>query len=502
MYRKQIIVKGDEARAKLMKGADFVAESVKLTLGPYGQNWILPNVKKVSNDGLAVAMENRLDDEIENEGAKAIQRIMQNIADRVGDATSTGACVSQAILKESSKLLGNRDKGIIAKMSTQDVKQKLLKEYAIVAEKLTAMATQVTSREQLIESAMVSVENKELAELIGGVQWDLGKDGIILAETTNKPETTIERVSGFRVENSVATTIIVNNMEKGTLDLDDVHIILTNHNITSIEPLMALIENLNKMRVKKVVLMGRMFSNEAVQKCLQNIASGGVQIYPLNAPFGNQVEMLKDIAAVTGGAVCLDEEKNLEDILVTDVGFATHVSAGQNSSIFTTTKNPEIEKRIVLLEQKLAAGGSSSAYDRAKLEARIAQLKGGFAILKIGSLSTDEKSYKKDKVDDAVNAVRLALQEGVVAGAGLALVEIADSLPDDSLLKTPLKSVHKWITESAPTDFKIEPWVKDPAKVLRVAIEESCIGIASLVTSGGVAVFENERKVCNCGNQQ
>lgn len=500
MRQVQIISKGDEARAKLMKGADYLAECVKLTLGPYGLNWALPNLKKPStNDGMTVASEIRLEDEVENEGAKKMYKIAQNIADLAEDATTSGVTIAQAILKEASKQLGNRDKGIIAKMSPPELKEKIMNEYTEVASKLDGMAQLITTKEQLIECAMVSVENKELAEMIGSMQWELGPDGIILPEVSNKPETTIERVSGYRVENSFATSLIINNQEKLALELDDVGVIATNHNITSTKDLVPLFESLQKTKTKRVILIGRMFSLEAIQECMQNINAGGLQVYPINAPHGNQVEVLKDIASVTNAVACLDEERALEDIQVSDVGFAKRIVADKNSATFVADKTERVDKRLEDLENKLKAS-QSSAYDKAKLEGRIAQMKGGFAIMKIGSLSEGEKSYRKDKVDDCVGAVRRALKGGVVAGGGVALNTIADTLPDDYILKTPLRSVHKWIVESAPADFVIEEWVKDPVIVLKTALEQACIGIADLVTNGGVAVFEHEKPKC-CAQQ-
>lgn len=499
MSKKQVIAKGDEARAKIMKGADFLADCVKQTLGPYGQNWILPNVKKVTNDGLAVAAEIRLDDEIENEGARAMHKIALAVADKAFDATSTATVLAQSILKEASKYLGNKEKGIIAKRSAIDIKEQINKECKEVSAKLWGMTEPITTKKGLVKSAMVSVEDQILADLIGDMQYELGPEGYIISETGDGAESTIERVSGFRVENSLATALVLNNQEKQCMDVSEVGVILTNHNITDMKPLAPMLELLAKSGTKKVVVLGRMFSMQAVQMCLQNMNQGGMEIYPLNAPFGNQVEMLKDLQALVGGTMIHDEERGLEDVQVSDVGFAKRVIANKNSSTFIVDRNEErVGERIKALEDKLKS--DMSDWNRQKLNERLAQLKNGFAILKVGSTSVDDKSYKKDKVEDAVNAVRLAYQGGVVPGAGLAFKMIADGLPDDYILKTPLKSIHKHIVESAPTGFVIEEWVKDPTKVLDIALHEACLGAGVIATAGGVAVFSNEPEGCKCAS--
>jgi len=497
MYKKQIIVKGDEVRAKIIKGADYLAECVKATLGPFGQNWILPNIKKVSNDGLAVASEIRMEDEVENEGAKAMHRIATAVAEKAFDATSTAVTLAQAILKESSKLLGNREKGIIAKKSPIDIKYQIEKECEEVSAKLLALATPIKSKAQLVESAMVSVENKELAELIGNMQWDLGPDGYIIADTAGDTKSTIERVAGYRVENSFSTALIINNQETQSMEVVDTAIILTNYTIGDMKPFQSVLEMLAKSGTKRVVIMAKMFSLQAIQTCLDNINRGGIQVYPLNAPVAYGPEYLKDIESVVGGTFYHDEERQLEDLLASDVGYAKKVIANKSHATFIVDKkNDKVATRVQELEDKLKS--DISAYDKSKINERVAQLKNGFAVLKIGSSSSDDKSYRKDKVDDAVNAVRLALQGGVVAGAGLAYKEVADTLSDDYILKTPLRSINKWIMESAPSGFVIEDWVKDPAKVLDIALREACIGAGTIATVGGVAVFENEKPSCNC----
>lgn len=494
-YKKTIIAKGDHARAALMKGADTLAECVKSTLGPFGQNFFLEDKDVVTNDGVTVARAIKLDDEIENRGAKALREVAVSTVDEVGDGTTTSVTLAQAILKEASKYLGDPEKQRLAKRSPISIKKQIDEEVQHVTKALQEMAEPINTKEELIASALVSVEDEDLAEKIGGMQWELGKDGVIIVETATEPVTTIEKVNGFRIENSIGTSLIINNQEKQSLELEDVNVILTNYTINNIKPIEPLLNDLIKTGAKRVALVAKGFSSTAVQQCLANIEGGGLGIYPINAPFVNQVEILKDLASVIGATFIHEEERLLEDVLVTDVGFAKRIKASRKNSVFTgkddEATRERIAKRAQQLKEKLT--GEVSAFDRGALQQRVAQLENGFALLRVGSTSELERGYKKDKADDAVNAVRVALQEGVVPGAGLAFKQIAETLPDTYILKTPLQAINKHIMQSAPEGFVIESWVKDPVKVLRVALEKACSVAGTLATAGGVAVQEFDR---------
>lgn len=493
MTNAKIVKKGSVARNELIKGADFLADSVKSTLGPFGANWFLEKGDKITNDGVTVAKEIELEDEIQNRGVSALRKASIKTNDEVGDGTTTAIVLAQAILKEAIRSLGDESKGVVGKKTPAEVMSQIKIECNEIVDKLKSMADEVKSKEQLIESARVSVKDVELANLIGSTQWELGKDGIIIAEETNNLDCSIEKVNGIRIDNGFGTAMIISNQEKQSLEAFDTRVLMTNNTFHDFNKIKHLFEALGKNKENKLVIIGRAFTSECIQICMENIKNG-VYLYPINAPFTDQDEVMKDMAAVLGGVYYNFEDRNLEDIMLSDLGYAKKVIATRYSAIITGNETPT--KRIEELNEMLK--GEKSEFMKKGIQQRIAQLTNGFAILKVGANSEIERSYKKDKADDCVNAVRSALQEGVVDGAGLAFKQISDSLPDTYILKRPLLSIYEQIMYSAPKGFEIESWVKDPVKVLRIALQNACSVAGTFSTALG-ATATARPKQHNCG---
>lgn len=492
--KHKVIKQGVDAQEALGKGAEFLTTAIKSTIGPFGQNWYIKGGTQLTNDGKKIASDFVLENEVENQGMSIIRSAGLKTEAEVQDASSTAMVLAGAIRKEASKYLGN-SKGVMARMATSEIIETVEKEREEITKKLTEMAVPVTSREQLIESALVSTEDKELAELIGGTQWDLGPEGIILAEETAEPTSSIERVRGLIFDNGFGTSSLMNNQEKQCLEVSEAKVIMTNHTLKDLKPLEKVLNQLVSSKKKTIVIVARAFTQEAIDVCLKNINGNDVKIYPINAPYVNQAEIMKDLAASIGGTFYDAEGSDLEDMQLSDVGYAERIVARRYDAVFTGKMDEKSEERVSkrVNDLKLKLNQEVSEFEKRNLEARIAQLTNGFALLKIGAKTEKERGRKKDKADDAVGAVRHALKEGVVPGAGLAFKLIADNLPDTYILKKPLQVIHEQIVASAPKDWTVAEWVKDPVKVMRVALKYACSEGASCATSGGVCLDKNPK---------
>lgn len=490
---------GIQAREKVLKGANYLADAVRSTLGPYGMNALLEKGNRVTNDGVTIAKEIWLPDELENRGVCVLREAAIKTNDEAGDGTTTAITLAQAILKESNRLLAN-EKTFVGKMTPSELIKTLEKERVEITNKLSEMKTEIKSEEQLINSAKVSVENDELAKLIGSAQWKLGKEGVLIAEDTTEKTCSIQEVKGIRIDNGFGTSMIINNEEKGTLEIKDTYVILTNYTFQDFRPIEKIINEIirkqnNGQTKKNIVIVARAFTEMAIKLCMENIHQGSCNIFPINAPYTDQIEVMKDLEVVLGGRFFSTENGDLEDMMISDVGFANKIVAKRYSAIFTGEENEKmnerIEKRVGELKKRII--GETSEFEKKNIESRIAQLTNGFAIVKIGATSDTERQYKLDKSIDAVNAVRAALQEGVVPGAGLAFKKIAEQLPDTYILKRPLNAIYEQICTSAPQGFTVPEWVMDPVKVLRVALEKAC-SVAGVLASTAIVVANENPK--------
>lgn len=497
--RKEKVIEVKEARAKLLKGVDFLADAVKLTLGPWGMNavsGIRGGTPVITNDGVSIAKEIQSEDEIEDLGIRTAREVALQVNNEAGDGTTSALTFLQAALKEASKYLqtGNTFKG---KMSPVAVKNKILEESKEIVEKLQEMAVDITTREELIDVARVSVEDEALAVLIGGTQFDLGKDGTIIPEESNNTEDSIERINGVRIDNGFGTILVMNNQQKQTLEVSNAKVILTNHTLQgskALEPLSDILGQLAKMGTTDVVIVARAFSSEAIALCMENHKQG-FRLYPVNAPYTDQTQVMLDLAAVVGGKFINVEDRNLESMQLSDVGFAEKLVAGRYNAVFTGSDNDEIQERVDARLEELedTLDGAESPFERKLLQQRISQLKNGFALMKVTGNSEVERRYKFDKVEDAVNTVKSALQEGVLPGGGQALKTIGEGLPEDSLLKPACLSIYNQIMVNAGETIEIPEWVKDSVKVVRLVVEKGASVAAQLATAGIAINHKNER---------
>lgn len=498
----KISKKGSEAREALIRGADFLADAVKLTLGPSGYNGALgPKggaLSRITNDGITIAREMECEDEIENLGLKTMLEVCSQTNEQAGDGTTTAITLGQAVLKSLSAQFGS---GTVvgSKMSVADMRNQVQAELAQVVQSLKDMAKPVKSKEELIAVAKIAVEDDALAEMLGDTQWEIGKDGSILPELSNDAEDSIERVNGIRIDNGYSSSLAINNQEKQTLEVQDYSVILTNHTVKSLAPLVGdnahpgILVQLVKAGKPNVVILARGFTEQAIQECQGNMKMGN-NFIPVNAPYTNQNEVMRDLAAALGATYINSEERKLEDMQLSDVGFTKSIVAGRWDSVFTWEKNDESDTRIAArigeLEQQLT--GTLSAFERKSVEDRIAQLKSGFALMKVTGKTLTERNYKKDKVDDCVNAVKAALQEGTVPGGGIALKAVSESMDKGSLLKEALLAPYNQIQDNSG-GLEIGDEVRDPVKVTRIALEKA-VSVATQLATVGVVSVEKRKK--------
>lgn len=476
---EKVVVTGDEARKKVLAGVKFLSDAVSRTLGPYGENGLLEKGLRITNDGISVGRELQLEDEIEDLALRKAREAATKANDMAGDGSTTTMLLTYKILERVMKETG--EGGFTKRRPTVEVIHQIEKEKLEVLSKL--IPTPITSLQEMIDSATVSVEDRHLGSLIGEAQWELGPQGFLLAEESNNPVTTIERVKGIRIDNGLGATQAINNQEKQSLEIEDTPIILTTNIVGTLDPLKHIGEALAKKGITRLGIIARGFSNEAIQQVMIN-AKNGFTIFPINAPYTDQREIMQDLQAILGGRYIDHEDGGLDSIQFSDLGHCRTISAKRYEAVFTGVDSPEtterVTKRVVELQEKYK--GSPSDFEKKNLESRIAQLQNGFGLVKVGALSLTERKRVFDKVEDAVNATRAALQEGTVQGAGIAFKEVAESLPTTYLLKEPLMSVYEQIRANAPSDFIVEDWVRDPVKVLRIALEQACSVAGDLAT--------------------
>jgi chaperonin GroEL (HSP60 family) len=292
---------------------------------------------------------------------------------------------------------------------------------------------------------------------------------------------------------------VVTNPAEQSLELADMPILLCNYTLQK-DDILKFKEIFNQLVLQKkiaLVIVARAFSADAIQLCMDSMKAG-FAVYPINAPYVYQTEIMRDLSAITGATYYDTEESRLEDITIKDIGFATKIVARRFDAIVTGVEdNPliadSIQKRIQELEERVN-GNAVSDFEKKSLQARIAQFTGGFAILKVGAETPFQRKYLKDKADDGVNTVRLAMQEGTVKGAGLAFKEISDELDEEDILKHPLLCIYNQIMSSAPEGFEIEDWVRDSYLTLVSALTNACSVAGAFSTVNGVVTTKDAKE--------
>lgn len=483
---------------RILNGVDLLADAVKLTLGPYGRNFLIEKSGgRITNDGISIAREIQAEDEIEELAVQIVREAAIKTNDDAGDGTTTSTTLAQAILHNCAEYMARGTQ--FATKSVVALKKQIEEECILAIEILEKLKTPIETKEQLIDVVRVSVEDEDLAKLIGDTQWELGKDGVITVEENTEPICEIERVRGIRIDNGLGTSMVMNDLEKQRLVSKNVPVFFTNYPLQTINSaLESCINHFMQQGKMEIVFVARAYSSDVIKVIMENANKpGGIKIYPLQAPYINQREIMKDMEATLGGRYIHDEAATLDSVTPHDFGFAQQVIGYRYSARFIGQNDTATEERVLARVETLKKEyeGEPSKFQKKALAERIAMLESGFALLKVGSTSDVDRKYKLDKAEDAVNTARYALQEGTVPGAGRALVEIADKLADDSILKKPLHAPYNQIMENAGGTFDVPSWVRNAYVVDKYALMNACRVAQNLVTIGGAVAQKKQKPI-------
>jgi chaperonin GroEL len=516
-----------DARNGIKKGVDKLAEAVKVTLGPKGRNVILDKkfgAPSFTKDGVTVAKEIELKDPIENMGAQLVKEVASKTADDAGDGTTTATALAQSIFATGIK-------NVAAGANPMDLKRGIEKAVAAVVENLAAQSKPISKSDEIAQVGTISANNdNEIGSMIADAMDKVGKDGVITVEEAKGTETDVRTVEGMQFDRGYLSPYFVTNTDKMEVELESPYILIYDKKISSMKELLPVLETVAQTG-KPLLIIAEDVDGEALATLVVNKIRGSLKIAAVKAPgFGDRRKaMLEDIAILTGGAVISEERGyKLENATIEYLGSAEKVNIDKDNTTLVNGagKKEDITARISQIKSQVET--TTSDYDREKLQERLAKLSGGVAILYIGAATEVEMKEKKDRVDDALHATRAAVQEGVVAGGGVAFLraipalESIDAANNDeqtgiNIIKTALESPLRIIVENAgcepsvvvqrvkegKDDFgynartdKYENLFKagviDPTKVTRLALENAASISALLITTECVIADEPE----------
>ncbi|MDP3731137.1 MAG: chaperonin GroEL [bacterium] len=415
---KQILYK-EEAREALKRGVDKLANAVKVTLGPKGRNVVIDRgfgSPTITKDGVTVAKEMELKDKFENIGAELIKEVASKTNDVAGDGTTTATVLAQAIIAEGFSAVQSGANPVFLREGMESGLKKVINHLSKNAKKVTG--------NNLQEVASISANDPELGKLIADVFKEVGKDGVVTVEESQSTEMTKELVKGMQFDRGYLSAYMITNAERMEAVYNDSHILITDRKISSIQDIVPILEKISKSGKRDLVIIADDVDGDALATLVVNKLRGNFHALAVKSPgFGDRKkELLEDIAVVTGGTV-ISEEKGmkLDTVDLDMLGKAAKIISNKETTtiIDGKGKKTDIEKRVEQIRTQIEK--TTSSFDKEKLQERLAKLSGGVAVIKVGALTETELKEKKFRVEDAVNATRAALEEGIVAGGGVAL---------------------------------------------------------------------------------
>lgn len=420
---------GADARQLMVKGVNTLANAVKVTLGPKGRNVVLDKsfgAPTVTKDGVSVAKEIELEDKFENMGAQMVKEVASHTSDAAGDGTTTATVLAQAILREGMK-------SVTAGMNPMDLKRGVDKAVAAAVEELKKMSSPCDDDKAIAQVGTISANSdKSVGDIIAEAMKKVGKEGVITVEDGRGFENELDVVEGMQFDRGYLSPYFVNEQQTMSANLDDPYVLLYDKKISNIRELLPTLEAVAKSS-RPLLIVSEDVEGEALATLVVNNMRGIVKVCAVKAPgFGDRRKaMLEDIAVLTGGTVISEEVGlSLEKVTLDDLGQAKKISVSkENTTIIDGAgRADEIMARVEQIRAQIAE--SSSDYDKEKLQERVAKLAGGVAVIKVGAATEMEMKEKKARVEDALHATRAAVEEGVVAGGGVALVRAENSLGD------------------------------------------------------------------------
>ena len=421
-----------EARAAMKDGIDALAEAVKITLGPKGRNVVLDKkfgAPTITNDGVTIAKEIELQDPFPNIGAQLAKEIASKTNDIAGDGTTTATVLGQAIVAEGLK-------NVTAGANPMALKRGVEKATVIVVDRLRELSTPVTEREQMAQVAAISANNDEaVGDLIGEVMEKVGKDGVVTVEESKSIRTEVEYVEGMQFDRGYISPYFVTNSEKMEAEIEEPYILITDKKITAVADVLPVLEKVLKV-TKNLLIIAEDVDGEALATLAVNKLRGTLNVIAVKAPgFGDRrKENLGDIAALTGGRVISDElGRKLDSAEIEDLGRARRIVVAKDETTIVEGRGSkeDIDGRIAQI--KAALETTTSDWDREKLQERLGKLAGSVAVIKVGAATEVELKERKHRVEDALSATRAAIEEGIVPGGGVALINAMSAIDNTDL---------------------------------------------------------------------
>jgi chaperonin GroEL len=528
MAAKELLYSND-ARAKLKRGVDHLAEAVKVTLGPKGRNVVIDKKfgsPTVTKDGVTVAKEIELADPIENLGAQMVKEVATKTSDLAGDGTTTATVLAQAIFREGLK-------NVTAGANPMELKRGIERAVETVVEELRKLSVPSAGRKEIAQVGAISANNdQEIGDLIAVAMEKVGKDGVITVEEAKGLETTLETVDGTQFDRGYLSPYFVTDPEKMETVLDDGYLLIHDKKISQMKELLPILEKVVQSG-KPLLIIAEDIEGEALATLVVNKLRGTLKVAAVKAPgFGDRrKEMLRDIAVLTGGEVISEEVGfKLENATLKDLGRAKRMVVDKDNTTIVDGKGKPDDIKGRINEIKVAIDKSTSDYDKEKLQERLAKLAGGVAIINVGAATETEMKEKKARVEDALHATRAAVQEGIVPGGGVAFLRAQPALDrikgtDDerigvAIVRRALEEPIRMIAQNAGAEASIvvarvkeakdknfgynaqtdtyEDLVKagviDPTKVARTALQNAASIAGLLLTTECVVVEKKEEK--------
>ena len=533
---KQIIY-DEKARNALKRGVDQLTNAVKVTLGPKGRNVVIEKSyggPTITKDGVTVAKEIELEDKFENIGAELIKEVASKTNDVAGDGTTTAALLAQAMITEGLKMVSSG-------VSPIELRQGMEKKVAEIVANLKKMSKTISTKEEIAQVASISANDKEIGQIIAEAMEAVGKDGVITVEEGQTFGVTKEVVEGMQFDKGYVSGYMMTNTETMKAEFNEPYILITDKKIASVQEILPLLEKIAQSGKKDLVIIADEIEGEALATFVVNKLRGTFNVLGIKAPgFGDRRKaMLEDIAILTGGKFITEEVGlKLEKAEISDLGSARKVVSSKDDTTIVEGKGDKkaINNRVAAIRKELEI--TDSDYDKEKLQERLAKLAGGVAVIKVGAATETEMKEKKDRIEDALNATRAAVAEGVVAGGGLALAQVGNAFTEltdkkddpagsklvDIAVLEPIKQIaanagkdgslvlynimkeykagNKNLGYNAMTD-KFEDMfavgIVDPTKVVRSALENAASTAIMFLTTEAVIADKPEKKEHNHG---
>ena len=510
---------GGDAREKLLRGVDILADAVKVTLGPKGRNVVIEKsfgAPRTTKDGVTVAKEIELADKFENMGAQMVREVAQKTNDAAGDGTTTATVLAQAIVREGAK-------SVAAGMNPMDLKRGIQKAVEVVVADLKKRSKKVKSNEEIAQVGTISANgDTTVGQMIAKAMAQVGNEGVITVEEAKSLETELEVVEGMQFDRGYISPYFITNADKMVCELEEPFILIHEKKISSLQPMLPILESVVQAG-RPLLIIAEEVEGEALATLVVNKLRGGLKVAAVKAPgFGDRRKaMLEDIAIVTGGQVISEDLGiKLENVKLNMLGTAKRVRITKDDTtiIDGAGKKADIQARVGQIKQQIEE--TTSDYDKEKLQERLAKLAGGVAVIRVGGATEVEVKEKKDRVDDALNATKAAVEEGILPGGGAALLYATKALnglqglnEDENAgitivkkaIQTPLRQivensgveasivVGKLLEQKSNTfgfDAQNEKYVDlveagivDPTKVVRTALQDAASVAALLITT-------------------